>query len=123
MRYPAPSTATSPVFYAATGTDCKRYGEEAIIRASSSSAGTNAKIEINCSTGRLWELRSNNSGTFDVTDRSGSATRLTLDISGNMCLSTSSLVGASNCIIMANGLAPSGNPPGGALFTSAGALW
>lgn len=40
-----------------------------------------------------------------------------------MCVGTPSLNGATNCILMANGTAPSVTPFGGALFISGGALW
>jgi len=57
-------------------------GEDSCIRAVSFL--NSAKIELQCNNnlGRLWELRSNNNGSFDITDRTGSSTRLTIDSSG-----------------------------------------
>jgi hypothetical protein len=57
-------------------------GEDSCIRAVSSS--NSAKIELQCNNnlGRLWELRSNNNGRFDITDRTGSSNRFTIDSSG-----------------------------------------
>ena len=71
----------------------------------------------------MWELRSNVTGQFDITDRTGSATRLLLDTNGNMCVGTSSLNGTTNGIIMANGTGPSVIPFGGCLYVNGGALW
>jgi len=33
--------------------------------------------------GKKYELRSNNNGSFDITDRTGSATRYSIDANGN----------------------------------------
>jgi hypothetical protein len=59
--------------------------EESCIRAIS--ALNSAKIEIQnttASTGKLYELRSSSSGTFDITDRTGSATRFSISTTGNV---------------------------------------
>lgn len=58
-------------------------GEDSCIRAVSFL--NSAKIELECNNnlgGRLWELRSNSNGRFEITDRTGSSTRLTIDLLG-----------------------------------------
>lgn len=65
--------------------------EESCIRAISGS--TSAKIEIQnttASTGKIYELRSNSTGTFDITDRTGGSTRVTLSSAGNVGIGTAS---------------------------------
>lgn len=60
-------------------------GEESCIRVIS--ALNNAKIEIQNTTpttGKLYELRSSSTGTFDITDRTGSATRFSITSAGNI---------------------------------------
>jgi len=60
-------------------------GEESCIRVIS--ALSSAKIEIQNTTpttGKLYELRSSSIGTFDITDRTGSATRFSITSAGNI---------------------------------------
>ena len=58
-------------------------GEETAIRAISSL--NNVKIELQSTAvgGKLYELRSSSTGAFDITDRTGSSTRYTIDTNGN----------------------------------------
>lgn len=60
-------------------------GEESCIRVIS--ALSSAKIEIQNTTpttGKLYELRSSSTGNFDITDRTGSATRFSITSAGNI---------------------------------------
>lgn len=54
------------------------------------SALNNVKIELQCTngTGRIYEIRSVNNGSYDITDRTGSRTLYTLDSSGNHIFNT-----------------------------------
>lgn len=54
------------------------------------SALNNVKIELQCTsgTGRIWEIRSSNYGSFDVTDRTGSRTLYTIDANANHIFNT-----------------------------------
>lgn len=57
-------------------------GEDTCFRAQSSS--NSAKIEFDCTggSGRLYEIRSTNTGTLDIVDRTGSAERLVINTTG-----------------------------------------
>lgn len=57
-------------------------GEDTCFRAES--ANSNAKIELTCTngSGRLYEIRSTNSGTLDIVDRTASAERLIINTTG-----------------------------------------
>jgi hypothetical protein len=52
------------------------------------SALNNVKIELQntAASGKLYELRSSNTGNFDITDRTGSGTRFIIDTNGNVGL-------------------------------------
>jgi hypothetical protein len=52
------------------------------------SATNSTKIELQCTnaSGRLWEVRSGSNGLFDITDRTGGATRMLIDTSGKVGL-------------------------------------
>lgn len=100
-------------------------GEDSCLRAISSS--TAAKIELQnttVTTGKLYEIRSLSSGSFDITDRTGSVTRFTIDTNGNFGLNGSSFGSGTGVIFIANrSSAPSTNPLGGGiLYCESGAL-
>lgn len=59
-------------------------GEDTAIRVSS--ALSNVKIELHNTAvgGKLFEIRSGSTGQFDITDRTGSATRFTISSAGNI---------------------------------------
>jgi hypothetical protein len=71
-------------------------GEDSCIRVISSS--NNAKIELECTSasGRLWEIRSNSNANFDITDRSGAATRFVIDSGGNVMIGGTIATNATN---------------------------
>ncbi len=74
--------------------------EDSIIRASSSSL--QAKIELNnttASTGKLYELRSGSTGGFDITDRTGTATRFLINTSGNIGVAEGTPTYAKLCVL------------------------
>lgn len=56
------------------------------------SALNNVKIELQATggSGKLYELRSSNAGAFDITDRTASVTRITINTSGNIGIGTAS---------------------------------
>jgi hypothetical protein len=93
-------------------------GEDSSIRAISSSSAT--KIELSnttASTGKLWEARSLSSGGFDITDRTGAATRLTIDTNGNIGFWSTSFGGGVKVINIQNcTTVPTSNPVNGGLF-------
>jgi Chaperone of endosialidase len=65
--------------------------EESVIRAVNSSASiTSTKIEIQntLTGGKLYEIRSSSNGSFDITDRTGSVTRLVILTGGNVGIGT-----------------------------------
>ena len=98
--------------------------EESCIRAIS--ALNSAKIEIQCTgaSGRLYEMRATNNGNFDITDRSGSAARLTIDTLGNMGVGMTPTGGGNNGVFIGNGAGPTTIPSsGGALYVATGRLF
>jgi hypothetical protein len=74
--------------------------------------------------GKLYEIRTTSNGAFDVTDRTGGATRLTIDTNGNFGFNTTSFgTSSAKVIAIANGTAPTGDPVGGGvLYVQSGAL-
>jgi hypothetical protein len=62
-------------------------GEESCFRAISSSTSTKIELQNTTAiTGKLYEIRSTGTGDFDVTDRTGSATRFVISPTGNVGL-------------------------------------
>lgn len=97
--------------------------EDTCIRAISSSNSTKLELQ-NTGGGRIYEIRSGNNGTYDVTDRTGNATRFSIDSSGNFGFNGTSFGGGGGVLFIANvssaGVAtPSG---GGLLFVQSGIL-
>ncbi len=78
-------------------------GEDSCIRAIS--PNLNAKIELQATSGsgRIWEIRSNNSGYFDIVDRSAGAQRAVIDTSGRVGIGT----GAPDQLLTVNSSTPS----------------
>lgn len=58
-------------------------GEDSAIRAIGSSAATKIEIQNTAVSGKLYELRSRSTGSFDITDRTGDLTIFTINSSGN----------------------------------------
>ncbi len=56
--------------------------EDSCIRATSSANSAKIEIENTQGSGKLYELRSNNNGAFDITDRTGSSTVLSIATTG-----------------------------------------
>src|SRR5690606_3132550 len=101
-------------------------GEDSCIRAISSSVA--AKIEIQNTTAttcKVYELRSLNSGSFDITDRTGAATLFTINSNKNFGFNGTSFGGGVRVFFIANATTvPTSNPTGGGiLYTSGGALF
>ncbi len=97
--------------------------EDTAIRVTS--AANVIKIELNntAASGKLYELRSTSSGAFDITDRTGLATRMTFDTSGNIGFNGISFGSGSKVMFIGNGTAPSGSPTGGGiLYVESGSL-
>ena len=57
-------------------------GYETCIRASSALTAANIEIQNTAASGKLYELRSTNTGTFDIIDRTGGVQRLTISTTG-----------------------------------------
>ena len=65
--------------------------EETAIRVSSGLNNVKIELENTATNGKLYEVRSTNNGSFDITDRTGGATRYSIDTSGNHTFSGASL--------------------------------
>jgi len=72
----------------ATGGVVDVNNETSCIRAVSSTDATKIELQRTGGSGRLWELRSLSTGAFDITDRTGSATRLSIDSTGRVGIGT-----------------------------------
>ena len=64
--------------------------EESAIRVIGSLNHINIELQNTAGSGKIFELRSSNAGAFDITDRTGGATRVTITTSGNMGIGTTS---------------------------------
>lgn len=62
--------------------------EDSVIRAISSSNAAKIEIQQTGGSGKLYELRSDNAGAFSVFDRTGAASRLFINTSGNVGIGT-----------------------------------
>lgn len=58
-------------------------GEESALRVVSSLNSVKIELQNTSASGKLYEVRSTSTGTFDITDRTGSSTRYTIDTNGN----------------------------------------
>jgi len=59
-------------------------GEDSAIRASSALSNVKIELQNTGASGKLYEIRSSSTGQFDITDRTGSATRFTISSAGNI---------------------------------------
>lgn len=64
------------------GGELNVLNEESVIRATSSTNSSKIEISNTSASGRLYELRSNSDGTFDIVDRTSTASRFKLGTSG-----------------------------------------
>lgn len=62
--------------------------ENSVIRALGSNNATKIEIENNSGSGKLYELRSDNAGAFSIFDRTGTASRLFINTSGQVGINT-----------------------------------
>jgi prefoldin subunit 5 len=73
--------------------------EDSSIRATGSSNATKIEINNTAASGRLYELRSDNAGNFVIGDRTGSASRLTINSNGFVGIGESSPTYAELCVV------------------------
>ncbi len=99
-------------------------GEDSAIRTISSSTATKIELNNTAASGKIYELRSLNSGTFDITDRTGAASRFMIDTNGNFGFNSTSFGGGKGVLyIFDRNTAPTSNPAnGGILYCESGAL-
>lgn len=117
-------TTTASARIVASGGVQNVASEDTCIRAISSSNATKIELQCTSGTGRLYELRSLNNGSFDIVDRTGGVGRLTLDTLGNMGIAMIPTAGGNNGIFIGNGAGPTVIPAtGGALYVAAGRLF
>lgn len=64
--------------------------EESAIRVIGALNHINIELQNTAGSGKLFEIRSSNAGVFDVTDRTGGATRFTITSAGNIGIGTTS---------------------------------
>jgi hypothetical protein len=117
-----PSSAVANIVV--TGGVQNVIGEDSCIRAISSSSNTKLELQNTGTTGKTYEIRSASNGIFDITDRTDSATRFSIDSTGNFGFNGTLFGNGVGVIYIANrSTAPTVNPTGGGLlYVESGAL-
>jgi hypothetical protein len=120
------SSSTSSRLVIADGVQ-NTANEDSCIRETGNRDHTMIEMQNSSASGKLFELRSSNIGSWDIVDRTGGQPRLEINTNGNFGFNTASGAGfgggvkvlqIANCT-----LAPTTNPTGGGLlYCEAGAL-
>ncbi|MES2577060.1 MAG: hypothetical protein V4589_05580 [Bacteroidota bacterium] len=90
-------------------------GEETGIRAISSSTATKIELQNTAASGHLFELRSNNAGNFQITDRTSAVTRFQT-LGSHFGFNATPFASGSGCLYLGSGSVPAFNPTSGGCF-------